>query len=303
MSSQRANIAVVGIGAIGGSVAADLADLGRHDLQLCVRTPIDELRVRHPQGESEVHGGFRCDPREAKPAKWVLLATKAHQSAAAQPWLTALCEPGTVVAVLQNGVDHVERIAKWVPEGTEVLPVVIQLPAEKTAPGVIAQARDGLLLVPGDETGRRFSAIFDGARTSVRATDDFLTQAFWKLLSNAALGGVCALTVRENGVAADPRVRELVMTLMREVVEVGRAEGAQLPDDAPEKAIDLMLRAAGNHWSSITVDRREGRPMEWEVRNEVVGRLGRKHGIATPMNDAITTLLRAADKDLRAEAS
>jgi 2-dehydropantoate 2-reductase len=71
--------------------------------------------------------------------------------------------------------------------------------------------------------------------------------------------------------------------------------GANLPDDAPEKALALVLRAVPDHWSSIAVDRREGRPMEWEARNQVVCRYGREHGIATPMNDAITALLEASE--------
>lgn len=36
--------------------------------------------------------------------------------------------------------------------------------------------------------------------------------------------------------------------------------------------------------------------MEWEVRNAVVGRLARRHGIATPLNDALTALLQSADR-------
>jgi 2-dehydropantoate 2-reductase len=110
-----------------------------------------------------------------------------------------------------------------------------------------------------------------------------------------AIGGVCALALRENGIAKEPEVRSLVLALMREALEVGRAEGAELPDDAPEKALSMVLGAAPDHWSSITVDRREGRRLEWQVRNAVVGEVGRKHGIATPLNDVITTLLRAAD--------
>jgi 2-dehydropantoate 2-reductase len=82
---------------------------------------------------------------------------------------------------------------------------------------------------------------------------------------------------------------------MREVAEVGRAEGARLPQDAPEKALDMMLVAVSDHWTSIAVDRREGRPMEWQARNQIVGKLGRRHGISTPLNDAITALLRASD--------
>ena len=41
---------------------------------------------------------------------------------------------------------------------------------------------------------------------------------------------------------------------------------------------------------------REGRPLEWDVRNAVVGRLARRHGIATPLNDALTAMLSAADR-------
>ncbi len=288
-------VAVVGIGAIGGALAADLADRGRHALLLCARTPFEALEVHHTEGRSRVEAPVVTDPARVGACDFVLLATKAHQSPAARPWLAALCGPDTVVAVLQNGVDHVERIAPLAPPGTAVLPVVIQLPAEKRAPGVIEQSHPGVLFVPDDEAGRGFAALFEGGRTRVLPRGDFESQAWWKLLSNAALGGVCALALQPNRVAATPHGRELVLALMREVLAVGRAEGAELPDDAPERVLRMVLGAAPDHWSSISVDRREGRPMEWEVRNAVVGRLGRRHGIPTPLNDAVTTLLRLAD--------
>jgi 2-dehydropantoate 2-reductase len=295
-------IAVVGVGAIGGAIAADLADRGRHELALCARSPFERLQVRHPGGVSEVEIEATTAPESAVARfggapDWVLLVTKAQQSAGARPWLTALCGPTTRVAVLQNGVDHVERVQPLVPDGTEVLPVVIQVPCERTAPGRVEQSHPGLLFVPDTAAGQAFAALFAGGRTQVRPTADFESQAWWKLLANAAIGGVCALAVRPNRVAGEPDVRALVLELMREVAAVGRAEGAVLPPDAPEKCLERMLSAAPDHWGSIALDRREGRPMEWEARNAVVGRLGRRHGIATPLNDAITTLLRLADSN------
>ena len=38
--------------------------------------------------------------------------------------------------------------------------------------------------------------------------------------------------------------------------------------------------------------------MEREARNAMVGRIGRRHGIQTPLNDALTALLEAVDKGL-----
>jgi len=291
-------IAVVGVGAIGGAIAADLADLDRHEMQLCTRTAFAALEVEHTAGTSVVQAPAVTNPESAKPADWILLATKAHQSEAARPFLEALCQPHSVVVVLQNGVDHEERITPLVPTGVQVLQVVVALPAEKLAPGRIEQSRAGRLVVPENDAGRAFEQLFEGARTQVVVSEDFVTQAWWKLLSNAALGGVCVLSLRENSVARDPEVRALIIDLMREVVEVARAEGAKLPDDAPEKTLKVVLDGAPGHWSSITVDRREGRNLEWRARNAVVGERGRRHGIATPLNDVVTTLLRAADGGL-----
>ena len=43
-------IAAVGVGAVGGAIAADLAEVERQEVQLCTRTPIDT----QVEGESYV---------------------------------------------------------------------------------------------------------------------------------------------------------------------------------------------------------------------------------------------------------
>jgi 2-dehydropantoate 2-reductase len=291
-------IVVLGVGAIGGVVAADLLDLGRADVRLVARTPFSELVLDRPEGTSRHRipaVGSPADLSGDTPTDWVLLATKAHQSPEARPWLDRLVGTRTRVAVLQNGIDQVERISALAPAAQAVVPVVVQLPAERRGPGHIWQQRAGILMVPDDEDGRDFASLFADARTRVLPRRDFHTQAWWKLIMNAGSGAVCALVVRDNRAEHDPEIRALVLALMREAASVGRAEGAELPDDAPEKALDLALSGAPGHWTSIAVDRREGRPMEWEARNAVIGRLGRRHGIPTPLSDMMTALLRVAD--------
>ena len=49
-TSGLTSIAVVGVGAIGGSIAADLSDLARYQLQLCARTSFPALEVTHAGG-------------------------------------------------------------------------------------------------------------------------------------------------------------------------------------------------------------------------------------------------------------
>ncbi len=131
-------IAIVGVGAIGGAVAAALADLGRHDLVLCVRSAFESLEVEHPGGTSRVTAPVHTAASELSPVDWVLIATKAHQTETTAPWLRALTGASTRWALLQNGVDHLERAKRLqgpdlAPMG--VVPVIVNLPADRSEPG------------------------------------------------------------------------------------------------------------------------------------------------------------------------
>ena len=290
------SIAMVGVGAIGGAVAAGLGDAGV-EVALCVRTPFENLQ-RELGGETKTYDHpVLIDPAQARPVDWLLLCTKAHQTAGAAPWFERLIDAKTKVAVLQNGVDHAERVGPHVGD-VSIVPVIIMLPAVAAAAGRIRQGRAGTLTVPDDDAGREFAALFSGASSvAVELTDDFLSVAWAKLVHNAAGGAICALALRENGVVAEPAMRDLVLALMDEIIEVGRAEGARLADDLAQTIIDRHANVLRDHWTSIAVDRREGRSMEWQARNAVVGQFGKRHGIPTPLNDAVTALLAAADAD------
>jgi len=293
--SAGPRIAAIGAGAIGGAMSAALGDAG-HTLDLCVRTPFERL-ARTLDGET-VHYAHRVctDPGSVAPADWVLLCTKAHQVDGAAPWLDRLVGPATQVAVMQNGVHHAERVARWVPAARAV-PCIILLPSRVEAPGAVVQGRAGTLQVPESAPGRALAALFDGqAAVRVETVVDFVSAEWQKLVLNTVGGAICALALKPLRAVAEPVVRDLALGLMDEVMAVGRAEGAQFPGDFAQKSLDYLRGPVGGHWTSMAQDRRDGRRMEWRARNEIVGALARRHGIATPLNDALTALLALADE-------
>ncbi len=287
------SIAVIGAGAIGAAVTAALVVAGRHDVRLCARRPLDGLEIRHHDATVvRASPAVLLDPTNAGRADVVLLCTKAYQSEGAAPWLDRLVGPGTVVAVLQNGIDQVARIQPLAPQA-DIVPVVVMIAAEVLETGVIVQSSLALLQVPDSAAGHRVAAAFDASSIRVELRADFTTQAWRKLLLNAVIGAIGALSIRDLSVLAERSVFDAALALAEEIVAVARAEGARFAPDDAARALERAQRAAPGHWSSIAVDRRQGRPLEWEVRNAVIGRLGRKHGIATPLNDLVTALLRA----------
>lgn len=285
-------IALIGPGAVGGTVAAWLAQSTEHVVTLCARTPFDGLRIETPEGQIAAVPAILTDPVQARPADWVLIATKTYDATAVSRWLPALLGRHTRVAVLQNGVEHVARFAPFIPTN-RIVPAVVDIPAERSAPGRILQRRAGTILVPEGPDGEAFVRLFAHAPITVATTDDFPTTAWTKLALNCA-GAVSALTLQPAGVVWREDIAEIQRAMVRECVAVGRAEGAQLSDDLPEEVIARYRAAPRDSINSLHADRAAGRPMELDARNGVIVRLGAKHGIATPVNAMIVALIEAA---------
>ncbi len=287
------DVAVIGPGAIGCAFAAAALQAG-HAVSIAARTPFAALDVTYPGGR--VQGPVRTlSLSEAKPFPVVMLATKAHQTAEAAPWLKALCGQGTVLAVLQNGVEHIARVQPLVARGVEIVPAMVACPSDSSAPGVAVVTGPARLDVPPGEASVRFRQTFDGSFAEVRIVEDWLTSAWGKLVLNAVGGGIGVLTRRGNEILQDEGIARLYRALAAEVAAVARAEGAMLPEDIGERLYAMISRGPHLHTPSIVVDRLSGRPTEWVARNEVVLRLAAKHGIAVPLNDLVCNLIRAGE--------
>ena len=288
-----ARIACVGVGAVGGAIAAPLIASGAHEVALCVREPFATLALDRPAGRLELAVRCQLDPARIGPVDWILLATKAYDVPAAAPWLRALCLAGATLAVLQNGVEHRERVLPF-SGPAEILPVVVECPAERVAPGRVVQRSPARLTVPAGSGGERFAALFAGTGIAVELAADFTSVAWRKLCLNAASGALLALTGRTHEVLHAPGMAELALGLARECAEVGRAAGALLPESLCDAIVARLLEAPGGAGNSMLFDRRAGRRLETDARNGAVVRLGQRHGIATPLNAAVCALLDAS---------
>ena len=62
----------------------------------------------------------------------------------------------------------------------------------------------------------------------------------------------------------------------------------------PQQIVEVFQTSPADMSSSILADREAGRPLEWDIRNGVMQRRGRAHGIATPISDVLVPLLAAS---------
>lgn len=286
-----ARIAIVGVGAIGSVIAALLQSAQQHELILCTRRPLPRLDVETPEGSIHINYTNPTVPSEVEPVDWVIVATKTYDAPGAGVWIEHLCRQGAPVAVIQNGVEHRERFASYVP-AERIVPVIIDCPAERRTPERVHQRGPVELFIQADMLGRSLATIFDGSRAQVTLTVDFLSAAWRKLCINSA-GSISALLGKPAGVFHDEAIGRATLEVVRECVAVGRAVGAILDEDLPQKVLAQYRNFPVDSVNSLLADRLAGRPMETDARIGAIVRFGGQHCVPTPCNSLLLSLLEA----------
>src|ERR1700761_4911493 len=289
------DVAVIGPGAVGTTAAAYLSAAG-HQVLVCGRTPRPQLELRPDDGDPiVVPGPVRTEPADVdESVGLVLLAVKTTQNADAGRWLATLCDADTIVVVLQNGVEQVELVQPLCPSST-VIPGIVWFSAENQPDGWVRLRGEARLALPTGPAATTFAELWRGAGGTADCDPDFVTAAWRKLLVNA-VAGLMVLTGRRSGMFRRDDLATLARGYAAECLAVARAEGADLADDVADGTVEMFRQAPTDMGTSILADREAGRPMEWDIRNGVIIRKGRAHGIATPISDVLVPLFAAASE-------
>jgi 2-dehydropantoate 2-reductase len=300
-------IGVIGLGAIGGVVAARLAfqDWKRDSLFLAAGRHADVLRAQ----------GLRVDggaPVQAKifdklpPGSYdfILLCTRgADTESALAPALPFLAPDGAVVC-LQNGLPEDRALRLAGPR--RVLGAVIGWSASMRAPGDYVVTGGGKFTLGGDSPRRREAAGVLRTAFPVRETDNLPGARFSKLAINCAMSTLGAISGLSLGAwTALPEGRRLALRVVREVVLEGLERGVKFeavsglrPDwlvRAPraigEAVIELAAVRRPEQRSGMITRLQEGRPAGVEELNAL---------IPAPLNQRLVQMVRQIESGVRA---
>jgi 2-dehydropantoate 2-reductase len=255
---------------------------------LCTRSPLDRLVVDRDEHPRDFAVQAVTAPADTESARFVVVALKAQDSALAAPWLASLAGPHTTIVVIQNGVEHEARLAPHA-----VVPAIINTAVERVAPGRLKHGSGDTLTLADRPGAREFAALLDGSAIKTALEADFITAAWRKLFANLAGNPLTTITERRSEVFQVPEAVELARRVLEEALPVGRAEGARLTDDDPQRTVDFLSALPPDVGSSMLYDRLNGRPLEIDPLVGAVIRAGRRHHLPTPRAETLFALLTA----------
>ena len=311
MSNQiGSNIAVVGAGAIGSYFGGMLARAGRNVTLIGRQHHVDA--INHDGLLFQSHGveeriaiAATAEIAAVSDARLILFCVKSLDSEDAAAKMAPHLARDAVILSLQNGVDNPERIRLHVKN--QVIAVLVYAAANIPAPGSVIHTGGGNLIIgqtrefrSGDAAGRRLlddiAALFTAAGVPVKISDDIDADLWTKLVMNCAYNAISALSgARYGQMVAMPEVRSVMAAAVKEVVQVAKAKGVRLPDDTVESAMKLA-DAMPQTTSSTAQDLAKGRKTEIDHLNGYVVRQGEALGIPTPVNQALSALMKLVEQ-------
>ena len=291
MEQQQA--VVIGAGAIGIVLADALATAGLGVVVLGGR-PIDRVVLLDGEQTRE-HPVTHLPAWDGRTHRGpVVVAVKAHHTAAIGPLLAAVAPTASAVVVAQNGIEQRARVAPFIGV-TPVVPLLAYTPAERLEPGraVLRRPADRELVLPGDGPSQEVARLLREGGLRVETSAAFETEAWRKLLTNLASMSVTTLTGRQLEVIRDPEVAAFAVALVAEAVQAAGAEGAAIGPDEPGRFVEWLQRLPEGSTTSMLQDRQAGRPLEWDAIHGAALRAANRHAIPVLLLRSVTALLAA----------
>jgi 2-dehydropantoate 2-reductase len=210
----------------------------------------------------------------------------------------------TPVLSIQNGLGGPETAAGILGRERVMVGVVGGFGASMKGPG--HAHHNGMELVRLGEFGgpitprlRKVEEAWRGAGFTVKLFDD-IDQLVWeKLICNCAYSGPCALadgTISQ--VMGDVDLSKVSAACASEGYAVAMKKGVKLGFTDPVAYVRDFGSKIPNARPSVLLDLMAGRKSEIDVINGSIPRVGKQVGVAAPVNETVTALVKAKETKL-----
>lgn len=298
-------VAILGAGAMGAYFAASFFDCPDFSTVLVAS---GERLERLKQDGLVVNGKPyfipALDPEKAdSPADLVIVALKHHQLKEALRGLDKLVGENTVFISVMNGLESEETIGAMYGMEKVLFAISLQIDAVRTGnsvtyttPGIHKFGE--VLNTAISPKVRRVQEAFDKAGIRHETPEDMLRQLWWKFMINVGVNQASAVMRAPYGVfQSNPDAQALMEGLMQEVVSLATAENVNLTRQDIENWYPVLNRLSPQGKTSMLQDIEAGRKTEVEAFSGKAIELGKKHGIATPVNLAIYQIIRVLEQE------
>jgi 2-dehydropantoate 2-reductase len=294
-------ILMVGAGAVGGFFGARLA-MHNPNVSFLLRPNTlaavkqQGLTIRSADGTFTVRPQVASDVRRLPRPELIVLGVKAHDLDEVLNQIEPVLTEKTVILTLQNGIDTEDRLRARIQRDC-VVGGVAYIYSRIAEPGVIEHYKKGAVAIGelmGNESERLLAIrdLFTSAGIPCHLSKDIRRTKWEKMCWNCVFNPITVLIDDHVAKALDhPEMMGVIRQIVGEVAAVSAAMKVPLPLDMPERVVKATQEIRDIH-TSMYDDWKAGRRTEIDYLNGFIVRKGRDLGIPTPVNEALTAMIK-----------
>jgi 2-dehydropantoate 2-reductase len=299
-------IAVLGGGgAMGGLFGGYLARAGEDVTLVDVSQPAVDAINRDGIAIEEKDGSVAVipvkassAPQEVGPVDLIVNFVKCYNTEAAIQAAKPMLGAETAILSLQNGWGNAERIAAIAGKARVMVGLTYHA-GTLIAPGRVRHPGVGMTYVgeiDGAMSPRLETAVAAFRKAGIETTPSpRILEEIWKklALNVCTLPTAALLRFQAHELNMHEEMRALMKGLLAEVVAVAAAQAIRLDEGERWQAITGLLEKAVGARASMLQDVEANRQTEIDVINGAIVAAGKRHAIATPLNDAMVWMVKS----------
>ena len=306
MIKKDTKVAVLGAGAMGCLFGGLLAEKGLDVVLIDVwKEHVDAINAKGLKMDG--HGGDRfikikatTDPSTLKPVDAIIIMCKATALEKALNNSKNIIGKNTMLMSFQNGIGH-EAIMQKIAGKDKVLGGTTTQASNILGPGHIKN-HAALPSWIGEYEGGMSERVKDIAETFTAhnletiAAPDIKKRKWMKLFALTAIGPLSSIfDLHHTDLYISNKNQEVSRELGKKIIletrEVAKADGVDVSEDECLEMFNKIVDSKQTNKSSMCFDILNKRKTEIEFINGAVSKIGKNHGIKTPMNDLMYKMI------------
>ncbi len=307
LDNSQMRFLIAGVGAIGSVYLAFLTKAGYTTCGL-----VKKGKVKNRIEVEGIWGAFSVPVKTVESVSeldfipdLIVVSVKSYDTEQILKTVKPVVGANTLLLIAQNGYGNYEKAVSLYGEERVVLSRIIfgaeQLGEEKVRVTVCADD-----VVIGDPSGKieegflkNLAELFSKAGIPTRYNRQVYAFLWDKIIYNCALNPLSALLeVNYGSLAYNPQTKDLMNRIVEEiflVMEAGNIKSLwSSSKEYLENFYSKLIPSTADHYASMLKDIKRGKT-EIDALNGAICRLGKKFGVETPVNEVITSLVKAKE--------
>jgi len=296
------NIVIFGAGAIGSLFGGLLSKM--HDVVLIGRSSyVNAVRknglkvIGKTQLNVKIHAEELVNNVEIYP-DLLILTVKAYDTESAMKQARKIIDDDTVVLSLQNGLDNIEIMKKYV-DCKKVIAGVTTHGAFFSNPGIVEHTGMGGTIL-GELDGKktlRIENIVNAFNQSDIVTDlseEIIKEMWVKAVVNSSINPLTTFFQCKNGyLRENPILKSIVEEVCNESTAIANTRGINLSGKKMfDRTVDVIKKTSENY-SSMLQSLKRGKKTEIDSINGKIVEIGKIHNVDTLINETLVYLVKS----------